>query len=232
MSKLPALHVHMEGLTAFFKHPLTIAGTQISLPCPLYSTLLGLLSACAGREITHLETKMGFEFHCSSRDIELERTDRLALEKKMLTPHREGQGILKRYVYFNPVLDLYVTNLAFEEIFRRPVLTPSLGRSQDIMWITNIEKVELNPISAGKIGPTLLPDTLENIPSLIVRGPEWFENNHEGRTRIAGPFGRYQALLPTSQERFNVSLNGLYHPSNLDNPEDAIYLHEWLEEKR
>jgi len=231
MSTIPALHVHMEGFTAFFKHPLTIAGTQISLPCPPYSTLLGMVSACAGRVVSHLETRIGFEFHCSSRDIELEKTNRLALDKKgILAPHREGQGILKRYIYFNPKLDLYITNLELENIFHNPVSTPSLGRSQDIMWITNVEKVKLNSASSGRIGPTLIPEVKENIPSLIVRYPEWFENNLEGRTRIAGPFGRYQALLPTTTERFTVTLNNLYHPSNMENQQDVIYLHKWLEE--
>jgi len=71
MSPVAALHVKMEGFTAFFKHPLTITGTQISLPCPPYSTLLGMLSAIAGRVVLPSETRIGFEFHCSSRDIEI-----------------------------------------------------------------------------------------------------------------------------------------------------------------
>ena len=55
MTSITALHVQMEGVTAFFKHPLTITGTQISLPCPPYSTLLGILSAVAGRFVSHKE---------------------------------------------------------------------------------------------------------------------------------------------------------------------------------
>lgn len=228
MSRIVALHVQMEAFTAFFKHPLTITGTQISLPCPPYSTLLGMISAIAGKVISPFETRIGFEFHCSSRDIEIEKTDRLALNRGVLSPHREGQGILKRYVYFRPELDLYVTDLELEQAFHSPVSTPSLGRSQDIAWIKSVEKVELTETPSGKIGPTLIPEIKMNIPSLLVRCPEWFENGVEGRTRIAGPFGFYQGLLPTTRERFLVSMSNLYHPSSMKEPCDAIYLHEWL----
>ena len=220
----------MEGFTAFFKHPLTITGTQISLPCPPYSTLLGMLSAISGRVVSPSETRIGFEFHCSSRDLEIEKTDRLALNKGTLSPHREGQGILRRYIYFNPKLDLYITNLDLEEAFHSPASTPSLGRSQDIAWITNVEKVRLTGTSSGNIGPTLIPSIEMTIPSLLVRSPEWFDNDVEGRTRIAGPFGFYQAILPTIHERYPVTIRNLYHPSNMKEPMDVIYLHEWLQQ--
>lgn len=229
MPSIAALHVQMEGFTAFFKHPLTITGTQISLPCPPYSTLLGMLCAVAGRIIHPSETRIGFEFHCSSRDIEIEKTNRLALNRNVLTPHKEGQGILKRYIYFRPELDLYITNLELDQAFRSPISTPTFGRSQDIAWIKTVEPVELIETSSGKIGPTLIPEIKMNIPSLLVRCPEWFENNVEGRTRIAGPFGFYQGLMPTTRERFPVSMSNLYHPSNMKDPCDVIYLHEWLQ---
>jgi CRISPR-associated protein Cas5t len=230
MSTIAALHVEMEGFTAFFKHPLTITGTQISLPCPPYSTLLGLLSAISGRIVQPSETRIGFEFHCASKDIEIERTNRLSLAKGVLSPHREGQGLIKRYIYFRPKLDLYVTNLELEQAFLSPVSTPSFGRSQDIAWIKKVEKVQLTELPSGKLGPTLIPEVKMNIPSLLVRCPEWFENNVEGRTRLAGPFGFYQGLLPTTRERFSVNMKNLYHPSNLSNAEDVIYLHQWIQQ--
>ena len=97
------------------------------------------------------------------------------------------------------------------------------------MWIKNVERVELIETSSGKIGPTLIPEIKMNSPSLLVRCPEWFENEVEGRTRIAGPFGFYQGLMPTTRERFLVSMSNLYHPSNMKEPYDAIYLHKWLQ---
>lgn len=229
VDRIQAAHVCMEGLTAFFKHPLTISGTQLTLPCPPYSTILGLISTCAGKVISYKDTRIGYEFRCTSTDVELEKTDRLVLDDKgNLKEHREGQGILKRHVHFKPQLDLYLTNLDLVAAFRNPINTPTLGRSQDIMWITDVKVVELTPVESGNLGPTMIPVVKENIPSLIVRCPEWFDNSTQKRTRITGPIGRYQAMLPTTESRFKVTLEELYHPSDGSDPDDVIYLHKWI----
>ena len=47
------------------------------------------------------------------------------------------------------------------------------------------------------------------------------EQEHQGPLVLSG-------LLPTAKKRFRVNMKNLYHPSNLANPQDAIYLHEWL----
>jgi len=226
---MKALHVYAEGLSAFFKHPLTITGTQISLPCPPYSTILGLISSCAGKVITYEDTRIGYEFRCKSTDIELERTDRLALDKKgRLGTHPDGKGILKRYVHFGISFDLYLTNLDLEPYFHAPISTPYLGRSQDLVWIKRIEQVELTPKSSGMIGPTMITKTNLDIPSMIIRCPEWFSNDYKGRTRIVGPLGFYQAILPTNTNRFELESPNLYHPSNLLESNHVIYLHDWI----
>jgi len=225
-----AIHVRMEGFTAFFKHPLTITGTQITLPCPPYSTILGLISACAGRVVSHRETRIGYEFWCKSTGTEIERTDRMAMDRKgNLRYHREGQGILTRYVHFSPILELYFTNPDLESNFKNPANAPCLGRSQDLFWIAKVERVDLNHLEEGNLGPTLLSiDSVKSaIPSLIVRCPEWLSNDVKGFTRILGPVGFYQAILPTVESKINVKMHNLYHPSNLNNPDDVIYLHQW-----
>jgi len=86
MTSIPALHIQLEGLTASFRHPLTISGTQISTPMPAYSNILGMISACAGRVVKPSETRVGFEFHCQSHDLELERTVRWVVKKGRLKP--------------------------------------------------------------------------------------------------------------------------------------------------
>ncbi len=226
--KIDALHIQFQGLTSFFKHPLTITGVQISLPCPPYSTLLGLISACAGYILTSNDVRIGYEYSCNSINIELERTDRLVVDDKgRLKKHREGQGILKRYVHYMPILDLYITNISMEDAFKNPVSTPTLGRSQDILWITKVEKVILESRNEGFLGATMLSYSSLDIPSLIIRCPEWFENNKFGITRIAGPISIFQAMSPTSKKKYWVKSNNLYHSSNLDNNKDVIYLHDW-----
>jgi len=229
MSVQEAIHVHLEGYTAFFKHPLTITGTQVTLPLPPYSTLLGLVGACAGREVTYEETRIGFEFRSAWIGPEIERTDRLVMEKSgKLKPHTGGQGILKRYVHFKTSLDLYLTNTALADAFENPVSTPYVGRSQDIHWITKTSKVKLEKRTSGNLGPTMLPAMKAKIPSMIVRCPEWFHNNTLGRTRIVGPVGYYQAISPSISSRIQAQTEELYHPSDSENSEDVIYIHKWL----
>lgn len=232
MSTIKALHVRLEGLTASFRHPLVISGTQLSTPMPAYSNILGMISACSGRVVGPRETKIGFEFHCQSHSLELERTVRWQLDKQgRLKPHSKGQGINYRQVYWAPCLDLYVTNLDFGPAFERPTATPCFGRSQDIAWIKWVRDVDLIPVSRGCLGPTLIPYPQQGVPGLIVRLPEWFDNTAVGRPRRPGPFGHYQAMLPTVGEiRFEVERDDLFHPSKSVGDKDVIYLHRWLVE--
>ncbi len=232
MSVVNALHVRLEGVTASFRHPLIISGTQISTPMPAYSNLLGMMSACAGRVVKPEETQLGFEFHCQSHDLELERTVRWQMNKQgRLNPHSKGQGISYRQVYWAPRLDIYVTNLALKTAFEKPSATPCFGRSQDIGWIKWVREMELSAVPRGNLGPTLVPYPQPGIAGIIVRLPEWFDNTRAGWSRRPGPFGHYQAMLPTVGDlRFDVERDGLFHPSDAANENDVIYLHRWLSE--
>ena len=250
-----ALHVRLEGLTSSFRHLLTISGTQVSTPVPSYSNLLGMISACAGRIVKPAETRIGFEFHCRSHDLELERKDRLAIKGNKLQPFREKrapkdyrlhikigpegfsgfleeihQGIGSREVYWYPKLDLYVTNLDLKSAFENPATTPSFGRSQDIAWIVFVRRVELHPVKEGDLGPTLIPKAQIGVPVLIVRSPEWIDNSKMGHVRVPGPFGIYHAINSLIDRRFRVKGDEFYHPSDAEHADDVIYLHQWLVE--
>ena len=230
MSAIRALHVRLEGFTASFRHPLVLSGTQISTPVPAYSHLLGMISACAGRIVTPDETRIGFEFRCQSRDLELERTVRWQVDKQgRLKPHSKGQGISYRQVYWQPQLDLFVSNLDLKPAFEQPAATPCFGRSQDIAWIKWWREVELNPVPEGALGPTLIPYPQPGVAGFIVRLPEWFDNTVLGRLRRPGPFGHYQAMPPNvGAMRFQVKRSDLFHPSDAPREEHVIYLHQWL----
>jgi CRISPR-associated protein Cas5t len=231
MTEFPAIHVRFEGLTASFRHPLTISGTQVSTPMPSYSTLLGVISACAGRIVKPEETRIGFELHCQSHDLELERTMRWKVDKKgRLKPHPKGQGISKRQVYWYPKLDLYLTNLEFKNAFEKPAATPCFGRSQDIAWIVFVRETKLMAREKGALGPTLIAMPQIGVPGLVVRLPEWMENTKMGYTRQPGPFGIYQAIIPTTDVRFMIERDNLYHPSDSEMSNYVIYLHKWMKE--
>jgi hypothetical protein len=222
---------------------------------PSYSNLLGIISACAGRIVKPKETRIGFEFLCQSHDIEMERKDRLSLEggklghlKKKKAPkdyrlhiktssenlsgflEEISQGIGYRQVYWYPKLDLYITNHDLKNAFENPAATPCFGRSQDIAWIVFVREIKLYPIAKGAIGPTLIPIPQVGVPGLVVRLPEWMENTKMGYTREPGPFGIYQAMIPTIDFRCMIERENLYHPSDHEKDKDVIYLHKWAEE--
>jgi len=222
-----ALHIHMEGFTAFFKIPWSITASQLTMSCPSYSNILGLLSACTNKIVTKDDTRIGFEFNHISEGEELERTERFELSGKYLKPHHKGHGILYRQIHFRPTLDLYLTNVDFKDSFDNPAAPLTLGRSQDLCWITKVEEVELTRVKSGNIGSTMISGKFLNkyISPELVRCAEWFDNNVVGITRRVGGMGFFQ-VIPPSNIRMNIAMNSLYHPSNL-NENDVIYLHEW-----
>jgi CRISPR-associated protein Cas5t len=222
-----ALHAKLAGFSASFRHPLTITGTQISTPVPAYSTILGLISACAGKIVKPSDTEVGFEFRASTTDREVERTNRFQFKNGILSPHKEGQSIMYRQVHFNPILDLYLTNLDLKSAFESPTSTPCLGRSQDISWIEFVREIELTSVEEGDVGPTLLPRPFP-IKGLILRLPEWMENDRRGYVRRAGPFGFYMSGMPTDTVRSRVKGPCLYRSSDAESANDAIYVHKWV----
>jgi hypothetical protein len=200
----------------------------MTLPCPSYANILGLISACTGKIVSINDTRIGFEFKHISEDEDLERTERLEFKNGNLREHSDGRGIMRRQMHFRPQLDLYLTNLELARSFTNPAATPCLGRSQDLCWITKVEQVDLIPVKSGNIGSTMISNRIikTSIPSDIVRATEWFTNDQTGITRKVGAIGFYQAIEP-DDARINVTIDNLYHPSNLENQEDVIYLHEW-----
>jgi len=223
---MKALHVHFEGYTASFRRPLFISGTKITT-LPAYSTLLGIISACAGRVVRPQETRIGFEFACSGMDVELERTERLQFEGGRLKPHAKGQGVGKRQVYLHPRLDLYVTNCELRSAFEYPRATPCFGQSQDVAWITDVAAIELGAVSEGDVGPTLLPYPQKGIAGLVVSLPDWFDNDVKGRTRLVGAVNKFEAILPFTTTRYHIQQENLFHPSDAVRTNDVLYLHDW-----
>lgn len=203
------------------------------MSCPPYSTLVGLISACAGKIITPEETRIGYEFSRISECEELERTDRFVYDKGYLKEHPDGKYLVTRYVHFRPILDLYLTNLDFAKYFTKPAATPTLGRSQDLCWITKVEQVDLTPAESGRIGSTMIAsDSIKlnrRISAELVSCVEYFDNQDMGMIRKVAAKRTFQVILPNPNggTRKTIAANNLYHPSNLPTTEDVIYLHEW-----
>lgn len=79
------------------------------------------------------------------------------------------------------------------------------------------------------IGSTMIRSSLlkgSYITPEVVNAVEWFNNSIPGAPRQVASKGLFQALQPDGN-RLHVEITNLYHPSNLPNEQDVIYLHEW-----
>src|SRR6266498_2977837 len=106
------LHVVFEGLTASYPYPFLRSGTTLTMPLPPFSSIFGMLSACAGRDIRpDGKLRIGYEFASSSREtIDIEKTNRLKTDPKGRLKQNPESGIAKRQFHVYPRLDLYVTD--------------------------------------------------------------------------------------------------------------------------
>jgi CRISPR-associated protein Cas5t len=223
---MEALHIRLEALSASYSYPFLKSGTQLTLPVPSFSSVLGSISGCAGRRVAPEETLVGLEFESNGRAIDLERTRRLQTDKKYgrLSKNPE-QGIAKREFHVRPRLDLYLTEVNFEQAFLEPVATPCLGRSQDMAWIKFVRRIELAPSEAGELGSTIVRFPNPQVGGMILPPlADFYLNERVGFVREVGRYSRYQYV----QRGASVRRAGgflLFHPSDSEKPEHVVVLH-------
>jgi CRISPR-associated protein Cas5t len=224
---MQALHIKLRAFSAAYPYPFLKSGTQLSLPAPPFSSILGNISACAGRTVGPSETLIGMEFEQAGQGIDLERTRRLQTDKKhgRLSENPE-RGIAKRQFHVRPCLDLYLTELGFEEAFRKPAATPCLGRSQDIAWVCSVDRIELIPQDSGRLGSTLVRFPNPQVGGLIMPPlADYYVNDDIGRIRRAGRYTRYQYVPKGALVRATTDLR-LFHPSDSDSATHVVTLHQ------
>jgi CRISPR-associated protein Cas5t len=227
MDKL--VHASIRGFTSSFRIPLIVSGNSLCAPVPSYSTLLGLIGCCVGRNVYPQETRIGFEYSFGSDSlnngygVDTETSHRLILEGDKLKPHPKGPAPKELEFHAYPKLELYLDNLDFYEYLRSPIGIPTLGRSQDLVWISNVEIVDVHKKESGFINGTLIPFPQEEISSRMLRLPEYFDNTHDGVNRVSKNIRLFQIV---SHEVFIHNPN-LYQIVGNQNEEHVIYLHEW-----
>lgn len=223
---MEALHVQIEAFSASYSYPFLKSGTQLTLPAPPFSSILGNVSACSGRQVGPEETLIGFEFDSNGRSIDLERTRRLQTDKKhgRLTENPE-RGIAKREFHVRPRLDIYLSEIRFQDAFENPVATPCLGRSQDLGWINFVRRIHLTAVDAGKLRPTLVKFPNMQVGGLILPPlVDFYLNSRNGFVREAGRVSRYQFVKGGS----SVTSGGgfvIYHPEDSSDPEHVVVFH-------
>ncbi len=221
----------MKGFTASFRLPFAISGVQLSLPVPSYPNILGIISCCMGKNIRPKDTSIGFEFEYESKGQDIERFVRWDYNLGKPILKSKGPAIRKREFLINPSLILYIPNLDLLEDFRFPQGIPTLGRSQDLAWIDNIDQIEITPIESGKIGGTLIPSSKLNgtlINGFIFRLPEYIEYDEERYIRSPKNHQSFIATNSISKIQTDIKLKtGLFTSKSFEDKDKCIYLHEW-----
>jgi CRISPR-associated protein Cas5t len=148
---MKALRVHLRGWTASFRYPGFAVMVHPSLPMPPLSTLYGLLSAARGEPVTPHDTSLGFVFESRGEAHDLETTYELDGVLSAKT------NVVNRQVLFEPELWLYLSNLDFAPLFRRPHYPLLLGRSTELVQVVSIQEVNLEQKVNARFGRTAVP---------------------------------------------------------------------------
>jgi len=154
-----------------FREPLYMSGIQLTYSLPPISTVYGLLSAAAGRIITPIDTGVGYTFTANGRGEDLETIYELG--ENLVSK----SNILIRELLFDCVLTLYMTNLEFEKIFRKPYYALLLGRSTDLAKVVEVKNIEVKKVDKIKCENTLVPYTANPESGTLIRCPSFFDEN-------------------------------------------------------
>ena len=223
---MKALHVRLEALSAAYPYPFLKSGTVLTLPAPPFSSVLGNLSACAGRPVGPSETEIGLEFESASKAHDLERTRRLRMDSKTgrLSANPE-QGLALRQFHVHPSLDLYLTEVEFERCFYSPAAAPCLGRSQDVAWVRFVRAIELEPAENGFLGATLVPfPNVQTGGQILPPLADYFHNDRLGHVRRIGKLSRYQFVPRGARVRATADFP-LFHPSDDPDIGHVVFIH-------
>ena len=164
---LKAIRIHLEGPVASFRYPHFLIGRQPSFPMPPPSTVYGLISTALGYYPDPKHLRFAYRFSC-----EKERTDDVEtiwFVEKETSIRGKGKeknllaqsNVLSREWLLHPCLSLYLTTevelQALYEAFRCPAYILSLGRSQELVSVRDVQQVHLSPCKEGRLSPGLFP---------------------------------------------------------------------------
>lgn len=181
------LQIQFSGWTATPRMPFVLSGNSICLHTPTYSSLLGVIGCCLGRVVNASEVQVGFRYSFDSIAKDLETRQRLQFDGKRIMPHAKGTDAYWREFHTGPKLTLWLNRLDWEPYFLNPVGTPSLGRSQDILKIEAVNKIEVSPVEEGYISGCMLPfyPNLQIGGQLVQLAEAYRENEEIGSGRTA-----------------------------------------------
>jgi len=178
---MKALRIKINGWVTSFRYPAFISGFQPTLPVPPLSTIYGLLSAAKGELVTPKDLSLGYVFNHQGKAEDLETIYELSDLKGK-------SNVIKREFLFNPELHLYLDDLKYKKYFKHPFYPLLLGRSSDLINITEIKELELNKQENVKLGKSILPLGLNGAFGTIQALPTHFTDTIPRKTAGTKPF--------------------------------------------
>lgn len=178
---MKALRILIEGWVTSFRYPAFISGFQPSLPVPPLSTIYGLISAARGDLVTPEDLSVGYIFTHRGKAVDLETIYELSGLKGK-------SNVIKREFLVDPKIYLYLDDLRYEDYFRYPYYPLLLGRSSDLVRISEIKEINLEKRSNAKLGKTILPLGLSGAYGTIQALPTHFTDTIPRKAAGTKPF--------------------------------------------
>jgi CRISPR-associated protein Cas5t len=173
---MEVLRIKITGVVSSFRNPFFVSGAQPTLEVPPPSTILGIISAVAGRIVRPDEISFGYVFLYKDKGEDLELIYELSLKEKF----KAKSNVIRRDFLTFPELYLYVTNVEYEGYFRKPSFPILLGRTQELAKIEKIERVTLVKTSPVRFGKTVVPIDFKGVSGAIVALPLYFDYSPQG----------------------------------------------------
>ena len=168
MSQIPAgpisaTRIGLFAPVASFRDPM-FPGVTRCLPVPPPSTARGMLAAGVGQP--GYAPMLGMAAHAEGAGTDLETYHPIAVDGKnpaiggRVPARKGGMTIRERTFLVNLHVTLWVPDEDGRQVacaLRRPVWALRLGRSQDLVHVTDIRQVTLEPVSEANVGWALAP---------------------------------------------------------------------------
>ena len=135
-------------------------GYQITSRVPPISTIIGIISAAAGYDISQDELSwLAYRFEYSVVETDLETIIAYTQDGGSYSPKFKGINTvpINREFMYMPHLVLYLPKDSFGAAFFKPCYQLCLGRSQDVATVESIKEVQLRKSLDTSVKGILLP---------------------------------------------------------------------------
>jgi len=223
---LSGVRVILTAYTASFRVP-SFVGYQLTLPVPPLSTIYGLLSASAGRQVEPQEVAwLAYQCLYDAKATDLEAIVTVDRSKPGDSVRITGRNILQREFLASPRLVLYLPE-EWEDAFRRPRYSLLLGRTQDVAGIEDLAPAILTPVEAGVVQGVLLPlevVTQNSAPAWLHNLPIAFSTEPRRRLRGMHIFG----VLDAQRGPVRITAPGWLVRDGAQNTVLPLFRRDWI----